>query len=597
MADQTVKLLFEAEDKASAAIKDVNKAIDGSKDSSDKASTSLASFGKVLVGVGAALVGAKVVKGTIDYSKQAVASASDLNETLSKTTVVFGEQAEEMVEFGKSAATTMGMTTNEALSAAATYGNLFRAMEMEEDVSAEMSKSLVTLAADLASFNNIDTVEVLGKLRAGLTGETEPLKALGVNISAAAVQAAALEQGLIEVGDEMTPAIKATATYGLILEQTELAQGDFLRTSDGLANSQRILEASMTDIKTTMGTVLLPVVTELTSAFGKFLTDNAPLIEELSTKLSTFLVPALESVGKFASGALDALTRLLSGESWSSIWEGTGPMMDELGNMVEGKAGLKDTFTGIGENIADFIMSGIAGLVTRIPGALDGLATKFSDWALGDGKTQSEQVGKDIAGFIIDSIKSLFGLEKTAIDLGGSTESMLVSAIDKINISGAGLLGAAVSGLISGTFDAVLGDEVFSDSMATKLTDALTWWYKHINVITVAKEILAKMKESWQIGIDSFKGILSGDPLFPGLGDATTKSPITGKGFASGFSGIISRPTLMMVGEGGTERVSVRPTGGPAGGGGNSLVFNIYTSNAQAAGDAVMQRLRARGLA
>ena len=104
-----------------------------------------------------------------------------------------------------------------------------------------MSTGLVQLAADLASFNNLNPEEVFLKLQSGIVGEVEPMRALGVNLSAAAVNAKALQMGLVNANGELTEQAKIMARYALIMEQTGNAQGDFARTSDGLANSTRIL--------------------------------------------------------------------------------------------------------------------------------------------------------------------------------------------------------------------------------------------------------------------------------------------------------------------------------------------------------------------
>ncbi|HSV29709.1 MAG TPA: hypothetical protein VLL76_09115, partial [Candidatus Omnitrophota bacterium] len=217
--------------------------------------------GLVGKGIKAAAIGAVAAAGiTAAALGSTIGPASDLAESASKVGVVFGEQADVVKAFADTAAAALGMTEQEALAAAGTYGNLFRAMNMGEDVSAEMSTALVGLAADLASFNNMDPSEVLDKLRAGLTGETEPLKTLGVNMNQAALEAKALEMGLLDASGEMTAAAKAQAAYAIIMEQTALAQGDFARTSEGLANQQRILKAQLGDLRATVGAALLPAI-------------------------------------------------------------------------------------------------------------------------------------------------------------------------------------------------------------------------------------------------------------------------------------------------------------------------------------------------
>jgi len=200
----------------------------------------------------------------------AVKFASDLQESQSKVDVVFGRSAESVRKFGDDAAKSMGMSQAAALEATGTYGNLLRAMGLSETQSADMSTSLVTLAADLGSFNNVPIEEVFGALRSGLSGETEPLKRFGVNLNQAALKTEALALGLVSTGEEMSAGAKAQAAYSLIMKQTTLAQGDFARTSDGAANSMRIARAQLEDAAAELGTLLLPAVSKVAGAFGAF---------------------------------------------------------------------------------------------------------------------------------------------------------------------------------------------------------------------------------------------------------------------------------------------------------------------------------------
>lgn len=193
----------------------------------------------------------------------AVDAASDLDESMNKVNVVFGESAQAVIDFSSTAATELGMSQQAALEAAGTFGNLFVSMGMGVGPAEDMSTGLVQLAADLGSFNNMDPGEVMEKLRSGLVGETEPLRALGVNLTAAAVNAKALEMGLAATTEELTPAMLAQARYALILEQTKTAQGDFARTSDGFANSMKIMKAQVVDAAAGIGQLLLPYATQL----------------------------------------------------------------------------------------------------------------------------------------------------------------------------------------------------------------------------------------------------------------------------------------------------------------------------------------------
>lgn len=228
---------------------------------------------------GAISIATMAFKEAVDYSKVAIEAASNMAETQSKVNIVFGTSADTVTEFGETSAEALGMSEESALAAAATYGNLFRAMEIGEKTSAEMSTTLVTLAGDLASFNNMDPEVVLDKLRAGLSGEVEPLRSLGVNLNQALIEEKALELGLWDGVDALDAAQKAQASYSLILEQTALAQGDFDRTSDGLANQQRILQGNTEDLAAAVGEKLEPAYRKLIGVKNDYIVALKEMVE------------------------------------------------------------------------------------------------------------------------------------------------------------------------------------------------------------------------------------------------------------------------------------------------------------------------------
>lgn len=324
---------------------------------------------KVALAFGAAVVGTGFVVGKFLLST--IGPASDLNETISKTNIVFGDSAETILKWGKTAAQSLGMSENSALAAAATYGNLFRAMNIGEETSADMSQGLVNLAGDLASFNNMDPTEVLDKLRAGLSGETEPLRALGVNINEALLKEKAFELGLWDGVGALDASAKAQAGYALIMEQTSLAQGDFARTSGGLANQQRIMKARFEDLKATVGTALLPVVTDLFSRFNKFISkpETIAFIERLTEKIGDLAT----GVGQLLDGDVQgALTTIFGPETAAKIMPTLQFITDWVtGTLVpfatEHAPELKAAFIAIGAALAG---AAIVSIVTAIGAAI-----------------------------------------------------------------------------------------------------------------------------------------------------------------------------------------------------------------------------------
>jgi hypothetical protein len=233
-----------------------------------------------------------------------VNAASDLAESTSKATVVFEDQADEIIAWSKTSADAFGLSQQAALETAGTFGNLFTAMGIGGEASADMSTELVELAADLASFNNLDTAEVLEKLRAGIVGEAEPLRTLGVQISAVRTKAKAMELGFKEVDGQFTASQKAIANYQIIMEDTAKAQGDFARTSDGLANQQRILRANLENTAAVVGKELTPVLADMAGRLNDLLVKNQPAIQEFAKALP---------------GAFDQLVEIGENLPWEAI--------------------------------------------------------------------------------------------------------------------------------------------------------------------------------------------------------------------------------------------------------------------------------------
>jgi phage-related protein len=262
------------------------------------------------VGLGVANIAADAAGKVVGFMADSVSAASDLNETLSKTGVVFGENSAAVLAWSETAATALGQSKAEALGAASTFGNLFVSMGMATGPSADMSMGLVKLAGDLASFNNIDPGVALEKLRAGMLGQAEPMQALGVNMTAASVTAKALEMGLAGTADALTPAMLAQARYAIILEQTKTAQGDFAKTSDGLANQQRIMDAQWKDLSATVGQALLPVVLAFTSALNTLVQAVLPPLQAFMTER---VIPVMTQFGALIEATLGPALNALMG--------------------------------------------------------------------------------------------------------------------------------------------------------------------------------------------------------------------------------------------------------------------------------------------
>lgn len=281
-----------------ATLDELDKDLSGVRKHVEGALAGVQDLGKIALGGLAG--GVLAVGGAIaTLGPAAISAASDLNESFSKATVVFGDSIKVIDEFAKTSASSFGIAKQTAYEATGTFGNLFTAIGLGKPEAADMSVSIVKLAADLASFNNIPVDQALEKLRSGLVGEAEPLRALGVNLTEAQVQAKALEMGLAGTAKELTPAMKVQARYALILGQTTTAQGDFARTSDGLANTQRILSATFKDISADIGTTFLPLVLGVAQAVQPLVKALMPKLQEILTALKPIITDIGNSIGIF----------------------------------------------------------------------------------------------------------------------------------------------------------------------------------------------------------------------------------------------------------------------------------------------------------
>lgn len=221
---------------------------------------------------------------------KAAQQASDLNETINKTNVIFGQASKSVQSFASSAAKNLGMANQEALDFAATFGGLGKMAGKTGDDLGKFSTDLVALTADIASFNNANPADVALALGAALRGESEPIRKYNVLINDAAVKAEAMAMGLYKGTGNLDQQAKVLATHRLILKQTTDQQGDFNNTIDSAANQQKILTATIKDATTKIGQAFLPVleaVLPFLVKFGEFASDNAGLIAAMAVALGT----------------------------------------------------------------------------------------------------------------------------------------------------------------------------------------------------------------------------------------------------------------------------------------------------------------------
>lgn len=165
--------------------------------------------------------------------------ASDLDETLNKTDVAFGDSSTAVKAWSENSIKSMGLSKQTALDMTALFGDMGTSMGIPQNEAANMSMSLTQLGADLSSFKNIGIEEATTALNGVFTGETESLKRLGIVMTQANLEQFAFSQGMTKGIKDMTEAEKVNLRYAYVMSKTANAQGDFVRTGGGFANQLR----------------------------------------------------------------------------------------------------------------------------------------------------------------------------------------------------------------------------------------------------------------------------------------------------------------------------------------------------------------------
>jgi hypothetical protein len=245
--------------------------------------------------------------------------ASDMAETQSKVGVIFAETAKDIRDFGKAAARNIGMSEQEALDAASTFALFAKQAGKSGQELNNFSKDFVTLAADFASFYNTEPQDAIIAIGAALRGESEPIRRFNILLDEQTIKTRALKLGIIDnINQALTPQQKVLARSAEIFAQSAVVQGDFQRTSEGLANQQRILKAELTNLTTEFGRAFMPIMLQVVSVvrdqviprlqgFTQAFQKLSPETINTVTKLGLFLVilgPLLIGIGYLAKAIL-----------------------------------------------------------------------------------------------------------------------------------------------------------------------------------------------------------------------------------------------------------------------------------------------------
>lgn len=297
--------------------------------------------GKELTSIGKTLT-TGITLPVLGAAAASIKYASDMEESMNKVNVAFRDSADDVKSWSDTALKSFGIAKGTALDMAATFGDMGTAMGLVPNQAANMSTSLAGLAGDLASFKNIDIGQASDALRGVFTGEGEALKTLGIIMQENTLQAYALANGYKTAYKDMSQTEKVTLRYKYVMEATKNAQGDFARTSGGVANQMRIAQEQLKQTAATLGSNLLPQVAKGLQSLNSMVESFANLSDETKQNIivaagfAAAIGPVIMAIGKMNLGISGLLTGLSA--ATKAIKGGAG-LVGAFGAMI-GPAGV-----------------------------------------------------------------------------------------------------------------------------------------------------------------------------------------------------------------------------------------------------------------
>lgn len=338
----------------------------------------------------------------INLGKESTELSSDMIEVRNVIKGVFEDSSDSIEAFAKSTITNFGLTQLQASKMIGVFGGMLEASNIVGDAQSVMSKNLTALSGDLSSFYNMPVDDVFTKLKSGLAGETEPLRAFGVNMTVANLEAYALSKGIDQSWQSMNQATQQTLRYNYILENLALAQGDFSRTSNTWANQIRLLSSNWQQLLSILGGATIKVLYPAVQVLNQMVS----LAIQASRSLADIFGFDYESLeGQFGVGAnmSDVLSTPASLEVDTSDIDNYSDAMTDAADSTKDFG--KETESA-GDNLQSF-------------DKLNNITTQdMSDYSdeLGDTSDKTGNLGKlgDIGGSLLDPLSYIENVKSPA---------------------------------------------------------------------------------------------------------------------------------------------------------------------------------------
>lgn len=281
------------------------------------------------------------VKGVADFGKSAIELGSNITEVENVVDTAFGSMAGKVYEFASTASEQFGLSELAAKQYSGTMMAMLKSSGVAQGAASDMSITLAGLAGDLASFYNIETDEAFRKLRAGISGETEPLKQLGINMNIVNLEAYAMANGINKAYKEMTLAEQTMLRYNYIIAKTGDAQGDFARTAGTWANQLRLLRLNIQSIAAIIGQGLIAALLPAIKLLNKFMSK----LTEAAKKFRDFMYVLFgKKIEAPARGVVDDMAGSVDyTEDLSGIGESAEDVADGMEDAADGTDSLTES--------------------------------------------------------------------------------------------------------------------------------------------------------------------------------------------------------------------------------------------------------------
>ena len=469
----------------------VSKELGKINNTSIKFSSSFGNSSKSLANFGTkALATAYSLKKVTDVVGSWITESNNYVENLNLFTVAMGKYAGDAQLFAEQVGETMGIDPSDWMRNQGVFMTLGTGFGVTADRAATMSQQLTQLGYDISSFFNIPVEDAMQKLQSGVSGELEPLRRLGYDLSQAKLEATALSLGIDKAVSSMTQAEKAELRYYAIMNQVTTAQGDMARTLDAPANQLRILEAQLSQAARALGNIFIPALNAVLP-YAIAVVKVIRLLANAIASLVGFTLPEVD-YSNITSGATSASSAMDEATGSAKKLKKTLLGIDELNVMSDNSSGSGGTDYGGGgfdfelptyDFVGEAANSKINMIVEQMKEWL-GITDDIESWSdlldtnLGDILTTAGLIGVAIGAWkltdgcitALDTIKSIMDNPTATLAIGATL------AITGFTLAFDGMGDAVENGLDGFNFGEILGGSLLGAGGVAILGASIATW-------------------------------------------------------------------------------------------------------------------------